>query len=222
MAEQTKLSERQQRILQFLWKRARDAGPPPNYEEIMSAVALNSKGALSYQIGRLEEAGYLLREAGKARALSLTEKARALFNAAADVARIPLLGDIVASNPVNIGHDDFAAYDAAEDFVPVCRDMLPARQGDLFALRVRGDSMIDAMVNDDDVVVMRPVTDVRDGDMVAVWLRDEQEMTLKHFYWEGKQNVRLQPANPTLDPIFTPAANVDVQGKVVLVVRQVP
>jgi len=221
MAEQAKLSERQQRILHFLWKRAREAGPPPNYEEIMSAVALKSKGAVSYQIGRLEEAGYLLREAGKARALSLTEKARALFGAAADVARIPLLGDIVASTPVTVGHDDFAAYDAAEDFVPVCRDMLPARDGDLFALRVRGDSMIDAMVNDDDVVIMRPVAEVRDGDMVAVWLRDEQEMTLKRFFREG-QEVRLQPANPTLEPIFTPAANVDVQGKVVLVVRQVP
>lgn len=221
MAEQTNLSERQQRILQFLWQRARDVGPPPNYEEIMSAVALKSKGAVSYQIRRLEEAGYLLREAGKARALSLTEKARALFDAVVDVARIPLVGDIVASNPVIIGHDDFSTYDAAEDFVPVCRDLLPSSDANLFALRVRGDSMIDAMVNDDDVVIMRPVAEVRDGDMVAVWLRDEQEMTLKRFYHEG-QKVRLQPANPTLEPIFTPAANVDVQGKVVLVVRQVP
>lgn len=221
MAEQTNLSERQQDILQFLWKQASNAHPPPSYEEIMSAVALKSKGAVSYQIRRLEEAGYVLRDAGKARALSLTKKARALFDAAADVVRIPMLGDIVASHPVTIGHDDFAAYDATEDFVPVCRDMLPGRPGDLFALRVRGDSMIDAMVNDDDVVIMRSVTEVRDGDMVAVWLRDEQEMTLKHFYREG-HDIRLQPANPTLEPIFTPAANVDVQGKVVLVVRQVP
>lgn len=221
MAEQAKLSKRQQNILQFLWKQASKAGPPPSYEEIMSAVALKSKGAVSYQIGRLEEAGYLLRDAGKARALSLTDKARTLFDVATDVARIPLLGDIVASHPVTIGHDDFAVYDAVEDYVSVCRDMLPGRAGDLFALRVRGDSMIDAMVNDDDVVIMRPVTEVHDGDMVAVWLRDEQEMTLKHFYREG-YHVRLQPANPTLEPIYTPAANVDVQGKVVLVVRQVP
>ena len=221
MAEETNLSERQQDILQFLWKQTSNADPPPSYEEIMSAVALKSKGAVSYQIRRLEEAGYILRDAGKARALSLTEKARALFDAAADVVRIPLLGDIVASHPVTVGHDDFAAYDAAEDFVPVCCDMLPGRAGDFFALRVRGDSMVDAMVNNDDVVIMRPVAEVRDGDMVAVWLRDEQEMTLKHFYREGR-DVRLQPANPTLEPIFTPAANVDVQGKVVLVVRQIP
>jgi repressor LexA len=90
----------------------------------------------------------------------------------------------------------------------------------LFALEVRGDSMIDAMVNDGDIVVMKRQPEWRNGDMVAIWLKDKEETTLKHIYREGGK-VRLQPANPQMDPIIIDnPETVDVQGKVVLVVRQ--
>jgi repressor LexA len=88
----------------------------------------------------------------------------------------------------------------------------------MFALRVRGTSMIDALIDDGDIVVLRPVTEVQDGDMVAAWLKVEQEATLKRIYRQGKQ-VRLQPANSTLKPIVTAASNVEVHGKVVAVLR---
>jgi repressor LexA len=85
-------------------------------------------------------------------------------------------------------------------------------------LRVSGDSMIDAMVNDGDIVIMRKENDARNGDMVAVWLSDDTT-TLKYFFREGDQ-IRLQPANPTMEPIYVDPGEVQVQGKVMMVLRQ--
>ncbi len=133
--------------------------------------------------------------------------------------RIPLLGDIVASEPVEVGHDSFSSYDD-EDAIELSRSLLGAKNGDdLFALRVSGDSMIDAMVNDGDIVIMRQQETARNGDMVAVWLTPDGTTTLKHFYLEGDR-VRLQPANPTMGPIYVNPAQVRVQGKVMMVLRQ--
>jgi len=99
--------------------------------------------------------------------------------------------------------------------------MLSEKTEDLFALRVRGDSMIDAMVNDGDIVIMRPQYEARNGEMVAVWLRNDTTTTLKHFYNEGSR-VRLQPANPTMEPIYVDPAEVQIQGRVLMVLRQAP
>jgi repressor LexA len=85
---------------------------------------------------------------------------------------------------------------------------------DVFALRVKGDSMIDALVNDGDIVVLERADSARDGDMVAAWIKSEETTTLKKFYKEG-QRVRLQPANSTMSPIYVDARDVEVQGKLV-------
>jgi repressor LexA len=91
----------------------------------------------------------------------------------------------------------------------------------LFALRVKGHSMVDALINDGDVVVLKQQETCENGETVAVWLKDERETTLKRFYLEGDQ-VRLQPANVTMAPIFTPAENVEIQGRLVTVLRSNP
>jgi repressor LexA len=92
---------------------------------------------------------------------------------------------------------------------------------DLFALHVQGDSMIDALVNDGDIVIMRQARRVENGEMAAVWLPEREETTLKRVYWEGNR-VRLQPANPTMGPIYVnDPSKVEVQGKVVMVIRRV-
>ncbi|MEJ2759608.1 MAG: S24 family peptidase, partial [Anaerolineales bacterium] len=104
----------------------------------------------------------------------------------------------------------------------VARSMLSEKDANanLYALEVQGDSMIDAMVNDGDIVVMKHTQDAQNGEMVAVRLKDSDETTLKYFYRENGR-VRLQPANPTLQPIIIENPNtVEVQGKVVLVIRQ--
>jgi repressor LexA len=102
--------------------------------------------------------------------------------------------------------------------VDVALDMLEDRE-DVYALEVEGDSMIDALVNSGDIVLLKYQQDARNGDMVAAFLRDKHETTLKHFYLEGDQ-VRLQPANPNMDPIFARAKDVEIQGRVIMVLRQ--
>jgi repressor LexA len=93
--------------------------------------------------------------------------------------------------------------------------------GPIYALQVKGDSMIDALINDGDIVIMKPETEPRNGDLVAAWLIAEKETTLKRFYREDRGKVRLQPANPTIDPIYVDASNLQIQGKVIAVIRQV-
>jgi repressor LexA len=117
---------------------------------------------------------------------------------------------------------DFSYYDP-ETGIDIARSLLPAREkvSDLFALEVQGESMIDAMVNDGDIVIMKKVSAAKNGEMVAVWLRDRDETTLKYFYLEDG-HVRLQPANPTMRPIIIDDPSiVQVQGKVVMVIRKV-
>ena len=107
----------------------------------------------------------------------------------------------------------------ADEAISITRELLPSEEG-LFALQVKGDSMIDAMVSDGDIVVMQRAPDWRNGDMVAVWLKEKEETTLKHIFREGRR-VRLQPANPTMKPIYIEnPESLEVQGKVMLVVRQ--
>ncbi|MCD6031832.1 MAG: SOS-response transcriptional repressor, LexA, partial [Thermomicrobiales bacterium] len=97
-------------------------------------------------------------------------------------------------------------------------DQLRGSGQGLFALRVKGQSMIDAFIDDGDVVVLKQQETCENGETVAVWLKDERETTLKKFYLEGER-VRLQPANTTMEPIYTPAENVEIQGRLVGVVR---
>lgn len=227
MAKRDKLSQRQQNILKYTWEYWRESGRPPTIREIGRAVKISSTSVVNYNLNKLEEKGFLEREAEVSRGLRLTDKALSLFEKARDavqeatnMVRVPLAGDIVAGEPVHLGDDVFSTYDEDEDAISISTSFLPAGKAEqLFALRVRGNSMIDAMVNDNDIVIMQPVTEVKNGDMVAVWLPMDQEMTLKHFYHEGDQ-IRLQPANPTMDPIYVHPGNVEVQGKVMMVVRQ--
>ena len=116
---------------------------------------------------------------------------------------------------------DLNYYDA-ESSVDIARSLLPMRDvSELFALEVDGDSMIDAMVNDGDIVVMKKAVSANNGEMVAVWLDDKDETTLKYFYKEPNR-IRLQPANPNMEPIYVnDPKSLRIMGKVVLVIRQV-
>ncbi len=222
------LSKRQQNILEFTRGYMDENGRPPTIREIGKAVGINSTSVVNYNLGKLEEKGYLDRDPDVSRGLRLTEKAdrfgQSVTSAAASLrdaverlVKIPLVGDIVAGRPVTTGNDGFSTYDE-EDAVELSRSMLSEKPEDLFALRVRGDSMIDAMVNDGDIVILKPQYEARNGEMVAVWLRNDTT-TLKHFYNEGKQ-IRLQPANPTMDAIYVDPADVQIQGRVLMVLRQ--
>ena len=115
------------------------------------------------------------------------------------------------------------SYFDPDSKVDIARSLLPARvnTSELFALEVKGDSMIDAMVNDGDIVIMRRAQEATNGEMVAVWLDDKDETTLKYFYKENGR-IRLQPANPTMQPIYVEnPKQLRIMGKVVMVIRQV-
>jgi repressor LexA len=152
----------------------------------------------------LEAAGLISRDRATPRGLRLVN---------GDAFAVPLVGSIGASLPTAV----FA--DLAHEALVLTRDIVPEQDG-LFALKVRGSSMIDAMVDDGDIVVMKKQSEAKNGDMVAARLIDRDEMTLKYFYLEPDR-VRLQPANPTLGPIYTHPTNIEIQGRVVAVIRRV-
>ena len=226
MSDEKPLSERQNKILAFIRKYVQDNTRPPTIREIGRAADISSTSVVNYNLTKLKEKGFLEREAEVSRGLRLTQKAMEMFGeavagvseAVSRVMRIPMVGDIVAGEPIEVGNNDFSTYDD-DDAIELSASMLPERTEDLFALRVSGDSMIDAMVNDGDIVIMRKENIARNGDMVAVWLQGDDTTTLKYFFQEGEK-VRLQPANPTMEPIYVDANRMDVQGKVVMVLRQ--
>ena len=213
-----KLSDRQKRMLDFIVNFGDENGYPPSIREIGVAVEISSTSVVNYNLNRLVEEGYLDRDQNVSRGIRLTEKLKQTTGQLADVIRVPLQGRIFASEPVPLPGTDSPIF-GADEAIEITRDLLPVEDG-LFALEVKGDSMIDARVNDGDIVVMRQEPDWSNGDMVAVWMKDREETTLKHIYREDDR-VRLQPANPTMEPIYVEdPSQLEVQGKVMLVVRQ--
>jgi repressor LexA len=219
------LGERHKKILKFLEKFQGENGFPPSIREIGENTNISSTSVVNYYLNQLEEMHYIERESNVSRGIRLLRTIEGkLVNASqriADMFTVPVVGRIVAGEPVPVPQSDFNYYDQ-ETGIDLARSLLPPREKteDLFALEVQGDSMIDAMVNDGDIVIMRPVTQAQNGEMVAVWLSDKEETTLKYFYLEDGR-VRLQPANPAMKPIIIDdPAQVRVQGKVVLVIRR--
>lgn len=229
------LTERHRKILDFLDQRNSQQGYPPSIREIGEATGISSTSVVTYYLKQLAEMGLIERDARFSRAVRLTAKippapartrlaetARSVSAAVDDLIRIPIAGRIFASAPVPVPGSDFDYYDA-ESSIHIARSLLPVREKgtQLFALEVQGDSMIDAMVNDGDIVVMKKTERANNGEMVAVWLNDKDETTLKYFFEEGKR-IRLQPANPTMKPIYIDDPKiVQIQGKVIMVIRKV-
>lgn len=212
------LTDRQRRMLDFIQRFGRDAGYPPSIREIGNAVGISSTSVVNYNLNRLVEEGYLDRDQNVSRGIRLTERLERAAGHLADVVRVPMVGRIFASEPIPLPGTDSPIF-GADEAIEITRGLLPEADG-LFALQVQGDSMIDAMVNDGDIVVMKRQLEWRNGDMVAVWLKDQEATTLKHIYREGGR-VRLQPANPMMQPILIDdPSTLEVQGKVMLVVRQ--
>jgi repressor LexA len=227
------LTERQKKILEILDRFQTQYGYPPSIREICEKTGISSTSVVNYYLEQLEEMGYIERDRRVSRGVrilkpledltgAVTKQVKQAADAITEMFRIPVVGRIAAGAPMLVPPSDFAYYDS-ESMIDIPRTQLPAREkGDgLFALEVQGDSMIDAMVNNGDIVVMRPANEARNGDMVAIWLNDRDETTLKYFYLENGR-VRLQPANPTMQPILIDDPSVvEIRGKVVMVIRQI-
>jgi repressor LexA len=206
------LSRRQQAILQFIEHFLDENDYPPTIRDIQSELGISSTSVVDYNLKALESRGQIRRNSKISRGIELVNRSAGRRN----VVAIPVIGQIAAGQPIPVP-GDLEGSDATES-VELGSDLVPNSGQGLFALRVKGHSMVDALINDGDVVVLRQQETCENGETVAVWLKDERETTLKRFYLEGDQ-VRLQPENRAMDPIYTPAQNVEVQGRLVAVLR---
>ena len=215
MVSSKKMPPRRQRILNFLLEFYRENGIPPTVRDIQSACEISSTSVVDYNLDKLELAGHIRRRPDVARGIEiLDQEGRPVSNAP----RVQIVGAIAAGIPIPAWSTEASESSQEFDTVEVSPD-LQRLHGPLFALRVNGTSMIDALIDDGDVVIIKPSNTVNNGETVVAWLKEEEETTLKKFYFEGRQ-IRLQPANSTMDPIYCAAENVEVRGKVVSVIRQ--
>lgn len=207
------LSPKQQGILRFLQEFIQEHDYPPSIRDIQHGCDISSTSVVDYNLKRLEEKGFIRRDREVSRAIELLGGASARRRRTIPV---PLIGKIAAGIPIPTPPDvvDPASY---AETIELTEDQTGGRDN-VFALRVEGNSMIDALINDGDIVILEPIRSCDDGEMVAVWLKDENETTLKKFYHEGDR-VRLQPMNATMAPIYTRADNIEVQGRVVTAIR---
>lgn len=210
------ISTRQQQILDFLREYHTDRSYMPSIREIQLACSISSTSVVDYNLRLLERDGYIHRSPDISRAIELVGESEPDL---VEVARIPVLGAIAAGEPIPV--PEAGAYaDGDHESLALPPELTPRDSDNLYALRVKGYSMIDAFVTDGDIVVLRHTRNAHNGEMVAAWLPMQEEATLKHFFLEG-DNVRLMPANPNMEPIIIPASDVQVHGKVVAVMRRV-
>ncbi len=206
------LTTRQKQILEFIDGFGREHGYAPSIRDIVKGCGISSTSVVDYNLRILEREGMLRRDAEVSRGIVRLGQERR------DTRSVPVLGQIAAGFPIPVPAADTWATAVEGETVDVSPDLTRGIP-DVYALRVKGTSMIDALINDGDLVLMRPTDRADNGDMVAAWLKAEQEVTLKKIYFEGDQ-VRLQPMNATMDPIYSQTTNVEVQGKVLGVIRQ--
>jgi repressor LexA len=212
------LTRRQQAVLEFVERHIRENGYPPTLREIGGEVGISSTSVVDYNLDVLQKKGFLVRAQETSRGLRLVarEAMAPAVEAGGAAYLVPLAGYIAAGEPLRLPETDFSLTD--DEGIALTRDIFPPEPG-LFALRVKGHSMVDALINDGDIVILRRQSQAENGDMVAAWLIEEGETTLKRFCRESEGCVRLQPANPNMAPILVHPANLEIKGRVVAVIR---
>ncbi len=215
MTSRKKISARGQRILEFIQGFMQENGIPPTVRDIQAACEISSTSVVDYNLRLLDREGYLNRRPDVARGIELLDEQG---NPVSNTPRVAILGPIAAGMPLPVFSTEGAASNNDFDTIEVSQDLARRHRG-LFALSVEGTSMIDALVDDGDVVVVEPCQQAENGEMVVAWVKDAEEATLKKFYLEGDR-VRLQPANSTMEPIYCDATNVEIKGRVVSVMRK--
>lgn len=207
------LSPKQKRILAFIQSFCDCNGYPPTIRDIVGGCNISSTSVVAYNLAKLEAAGYIRRHADISRGIEL------LINQRNNrfIVSVPIIGEISAGEPIPVPYPETWDTIASEE-IEVTEALVRGRQG-VYGLRVKGDSMIDALIKDGDIVLMEYVNNAENGDMVAAWLKTEKEVTLKRLFRENDR-IRLEPANTQMQPIYTSPDNIEIQGKVIAVIRQ--
>lgn len=209
-----RLSAKQQRILDFLAQFIDGKGYPPTVRDIARGCQISSTSVVDYNLHILEREGYLRRDREVSRGIELLDPERARVR----TIRVPLLGYIAAGEPLPVPHPDTWANLQPLDTIELTDEVLGGKR-EVYALQVKGSSMVDALIHEGDIVLMETAATARDGDMVALRLKRENETTLKRIYHEPGR-VRLQPANSQMEPLYADPEDVEVQGKVIGVIRR--
>ncbi len=197
------ISDKQREILEFIKKETLEKGYPPAVREICSSVGLKSTASVHAHLSKLEKLGYIKRDPSKTRSIEILDDS---FNPLRrEISHIPVVGNVAAGEPL-------LAEQNITDYFPLPADALP--NGQMFMLKVRGESMIGAGILDGDMLVVKQTSQASQGDMVVALIEDGA--TVKYFYKENG-HYRLQPDNPDYEPIIT--ENVSILGKVIGVMR---
>jgi len=204
------LSPKRQQVLEFIQQFIDEKGYAPTMRDIMRGCHINSMASVQNHLEVLEKEGHINRTPEVFRGISLAGRERRTV-------RVPVLGYIAAGEPIPVPQSDTWSHDFLEA-LELSYDLMDVKNN-TYALVVKGTSMIDALIADGDIVVMYATRTIQDGEMAAIWLKREQEVTLKKVYREPGR-VRLQPANPLMEPIYHHPENVEIQGRVIGVIRR--
>ncbi|MFC1981935.1 transcriptional repressor LexA [Chloroflexota bacterium] len=209
------ISPRQQKIIDFIRSFWQDRGYPPTGRDIVNGCGISSTSVVDYNLDILERQGHIRRHSRVSRGIELLTRPLTQGHGSLQV---PLIGQIAAGEPIPVPTPDTWDVTASSEILEVTEGLTRTRKG-IYALKVKGLSMVDALINDGDIVLMQYVNSVENGEMAAIWLKDEKEVTLKKVHREAGR-VRLQPANSQMKAIYTEPDNVEIQGKVIAVIRQ--
>ena len=214
----------QNKIVDFIKKFMSDFGIPPTVRDIQHGCSVSSTSVVNYNLNRLEEQGKLRRLPNVSRGIELIDEkisqddgSESYSINSANNQSVPLMGYISAGAPIPIPASDDSRIAPPLGYINLPKQY-PNSSNSLYALRVRGISMKDALVDDGDVVIIDPARQVQNGDMAISWLKAEEEATLKKIYYKGSTIV-LQPANSEMEPLVVKRENIEIQGKVIGVLR---
>jgi len=206
-----RVSDTRSRILDFIRRFLDRRGYAPTVRDIARGCNISTPSVVQYHLNMLEEQGHIRRDPEVFRSIQLVERKREA------VSRVPLLGTIAAGSPIPVPAPD--SWTATPEETLQLTSELTQDRKDIYALRVKGTSLVDAFVDDGDIVLIQQTSTVEDGELAAVWLKNQQEVTLKKIYRE-KGRIRLQPANKEMQPMYFAPEEVEIQGKVIAVLRK--
>jgi len=198
-------------ILNFIRKFLDERGYAPTVRDIARGCNISTPSVVQHHLNTLEKQGHILRDREIFRSIQLVERKRE------GISRVPLLGTIAAGKPIPVPTPDTWTT-IPEETLQLTEEVTQGKKN-VYALKVKGFSMIDAFVDDGDIVLIQQISKVEDGEMAAVWLKLEQEVTLKKVYREAGR-IRLQPANRKMKPMYYKPEDVEIQGKVIGVLRK--
>jgi len=205
----SKISKRQQDILDFIKQEVKQKGYPPSVREIGLAVGLASSSTVHGHLERLETKGFIRRDPTKPRAIEILDSEEEMTIPRSKVVNVPLVGKVTAGQPIT-------AIENVEEYFPLPEHMAGYDQ-QVFMLEIVGESMIEAGIHDGDYVIVRQQSTAQNGDIVVAMTEDD-EATVKRFFKE-KNFIRLQPENSSMEPIILD--NVSILGKVIGLYREI-